>query len=148
MGAKTSKRYSFPKSPLNLFKLFEFFSQWSSKKYCFVLIFEILSFWFSRIFFFFVFVYMGPYGSQNFKNLLLPQIITFELFLTSPEFSSQWSSQKCCFGFCSFEFTIFNEFLKFTIVSYRETGYRVLWIFKWLKSFWGHWVRFQFSASL
>ncbi len=40
--------------------------------------------------FFFIFVNMGPYGSQNFKTLLLPQII-FESFQTFSEFSSHWS---------------------------------------------------------
>ncbi len=44
---------------------------------------------------------MGPYGSQNFKTILLPQI-TFESFQTFSEFSSQWSSQKYCFGFLKF----------------------------------------------
>ncbi len=56
--------------------------------------------------FFFVFVNMGPYWSQNFKTLLLPQI-NFEsfqpvfifLFFFFLLFSSQWSSQKFCFGF-------------------------------------------------
>ena len=37
---------------------------------------------------FLVFVNMGPYGSKNFKILLLPQI-TFESFETFSEFSSQ-----------------------------------------------------------
>ncbi len=37
---------------------------------------------------FFVFVNMGPYGSQNFKTLLLPQII-FESFQTFSQFSSR-----------------------------------------------------------
>ncbi len=60
-------------------------------------------------FFFFVFVNMGPYGSQNFKRLLLPQI-TFESFQTLSEISSQWSSQKFCFGFWNFEFLIFYDF--------------------------------------
>ncbi len=46
----------------------------------------------------FVFVNMGSYGSQNFTTLLLPQI-TFESFQPFPEFSSQLSLQKCCFGF-------------------------------------------------
>ncbi len=36
---------------------------------------------------FFVFVNMGPYGSENFKTLLLLQI-AFESFQTFPEFSS------------------------------------------------------------
>ncbi len=42
---------------------------------------------------FFVFVNMAPYGSENFKTLLLLQIAA-ESFQTFPEFSSQWSSQK------------------------------------------------------
>ncbi len=37
--------------------------------------------------FFFVFLNMGPYGSQNFKTLLLPQI-SFESSQTFSEFSS------------------------------------------------------------
>ncbi len=44
---------------------------------------------------------MGPYGGQYFKTLLLPQI-TFEFFVFSPEFSSQWFSQKYCVGFLKF----------------------------------------------
>ncbi len=48
-----------------------------------------------------VFVHMGPNGSQNFKMLVLPQI-TLESFQTFSEFSSQWSSQKYCFGFLKF----------------------------------------------
>ncbi len=44
---------------------------------------------------------MGHYGSQNFKTLLLRQI-TFESFQTFSEISSQWSSQKYCFGFLKF----------------------------------------------
>ncbi len=44
---------------------------------------------------------MGPYGSQNFKTLLLLQI-TFESFQTFSAFSSQWSSQKYCFRFLKF----------------------------------------------
>ena len=56
---------------------------------------EISVYNFSR-FFFFVFVNIGPFGSKNFKTLLLPQI-TFDFFQT-PEVSSQWSS----FGFLKF----------------------------------------------
>ncbi len=40
---------------------------------------------------FFIFVNMGPYGSENFKTLLLLQIAA-KRFETCPEFSSQWSS--------------------------------------------------------
>ncbi len=50
---------------------------------------------------FFVFVNMGPYGNKHFKTLLLLQI-TFESFQFFPEFSSQCSSQKHCFGFLKF----------------------------------------------
>ncbi len=49
----------------------------------------------------FVFVNMRPYGSQNFKTLLIPQI-SFESFQTFSEISSQWSWQKYCFGFLKF----------------------------------------------
>ena len=59
---------------------------------------RILNFWehffyyyFLRIFF--VFVNMGPYGTPDFKTLLLLQIIA-KSFQTSPEFSSEWSSQN------------------------------------------------------
>ncbi len=57
----------------------------------------------------FVFVNMGPYLSENFKTLLLPQI-TFKYFHTFSEIFSQWSSQKYCFEFLKFEFPIFNQF--------------------------------------
>ncbi len=64
---------------------------------------------------------MGPYGSQNFKTLLLPEI-TFESFEPFPEFSSQWSSQKYCFGFLALLNCVSRaheiETLKFTIVPY------------------------------
>ncbi len=41
---------------------------------------------------FFVFINIGPYGSENLKTLLLQ--IAAESFQTFPEFSSQWSSQN------------------------------------------------------
>ncbi len=47
---------------------------------------------------FFVFVIMGPYGSENFKTLLLLQIAA-ESFQTFPEFSSQWFSQNYVWNF-------------------------------------------------
>ncbi len=68
-------------------------------------------FFFNFLGFFFDFVNMGPYGSQNFKTLLLFKIfqndskgfkISFESFQTFSEISSQWSSQKYCFGFLKF----------------------------------------------
>ena len=66
---------------------------------------------FLRIFFF-VFVNhvnIGPYGSQHFKMLLLPQT-TFESFQTFSEFSSRWSSQTYCFGFLQFWVFNFSKF--------------------------------------
>ena len=81
------------------------FSKFWKKKYIFK-IFRI---------FFFVFVNMGPYGSQNFKRLLLPQI-TFESFQTFSEFSSERSSQKYCFGFLSLWF--FTNLFSFTLTCY------------------------------
>ncbi len=48
--------------------------------------------------FFFVFVNMGPYGSENFQTLLLLQIAA-ENFQTFPECSSQWSSQNYVWDF-------------------------------------------------
>ncbi len=62
--------------------------------------FILFLFIFLRIFF--VFVNMGPYGSKNFKTLLLLQIAA-ESFQTFPEFSSQWSSQKLRLGFLKIE---------------------------------------------
>ncbi len=72
--------------------------------------FWILKFWaFDFSGFFFVFVNMGPNGSQNFKTLL-PQI-SFESFQTFSEISSQWSWQKYCFGFLKFWVFDFSEIL-------------------------------------
>ncbi len=66
---------------------------------------------------------MGPYGSENFKTLLLLQIAA-ESFQTLPEFSSQWSSKNYFWDFLNFYFAIFNYFFfenfKFTIVAYGE----------------------------
>ena len=66
---------------------------------------------------FFVFVNMGPYGSQNIKRLLLPQI-SFESFLN---FLLSGLHASTVLDFLNFEFPIFNEFLNFTIVPYGET---------------------------
>ncbi len=63
-------------------------------------IIEILSFWFFTIFFF-IFINIGPYGSQNFKNATPPSN-HFWSFQTFSELSSEWSSQKYCFGFLKF----------------------------------------------
>ncbi len=57
----------------------------------------------------FVFVNMGPYGSENFKTLPLLQSAA-ESFQTFPEFSSQWSAQNLEWDFWNFEFAIFNDF--------------------------------------
>ncbi len=47
---------------------------------------------------FFIFFNMGPYGSENFKMLLLLQIAA-KRFETCPEFYSQWSSQNYAWDF-------------------------------------------------
>ncbi len=64
-----------------------------------------LTFWKTFFFFFFlrtfVFVNMGPYSSENFKTLLLLKIAA-ECSQSFFEFSTQWSSQKYCFGFLKF----------------------------------------------
>ncbi len=52
-------------------------------------IFEVLSLRFFSL-------ALGPYGSEFFKNAMLPQF-TVDYFETSPEFSSQKASQKSCF---------------------------------------------------
>ena len=44
---------------------------------------------------------MGPYGSENFKTLLLLQIVV-ESFQTFPEFSSQMVVTKLRLGFLKF----------------------------------------------
>ena len=67
---------------------------------------------------------MGPYGSQNVKTLLLPQIsfesLFFELFLNILLFSVVL--KKVLFWiFEILSFRYFNEFFKFTIVPYGET---------------------------
>ncbi len=63
---------------------------------------------------FFRFVKMGPYSSDNHKTLLLPQIAFDFFFQTSPEFSSQWSWQKYCFGFLKIESRFFMIFFTLT----------------------------------
>ncbi len=56
---------------------------------------------------------MGPYGSENFKTLLLQ--IAAETFQTFPEFSSQWSSQNDWESFgCDWDFGTF-EILKIEV---------------------------------
>ena len=61
---------------------------------------------------FFVSVNMGPYGSKNFKMLLLNQI-ALEFFQTFPEFSFYWPSQKYYFGFLKFRANNFSWFFFF-----------------------------------
>ncbi len=98
-GSQNFKMLLLPQSLLNSFKLcLNFLLSGSHNS-------TILDFWNFDFFDFsgilFVFVNMGPYGSQNFKTLLLPHI-TFELFQTFLNFLSQGSSQKYFFGFLKF----------------------------------------------
>ncbi len=68
---------------------------------------------------FFLFVSMGPYGTQNFKTLLLPQI-TFESSQTFSELSSQWSWQT--YWFWIFEILIFRFLTNFLISPLYSMG--------------------------
>ena len=56
---------------------------------------------------------MGPYGSQDFKTLLLLQIAA-ESFQTFSEFSSQWSTQNYVWDFWNFENWNFNDSFSLT----------------------------------
>ena len=69
---------------------------------------------------FFVFANMGPYGSNNFKTLLLLQI-TAESFETFPKFSEQWSSQKLHLAIWYFKNWNFNDFC-FVFVNMGPSG--------------------------
>ncbi len=66
---------------------------------------------------------MGPYGSENFKTLILLQIKAKSL-QTGPEFSSHWASENYVWDFWNFQFPIFNDLFfkkfKLTIVAYEE----------------------------
>ena len=118
MGSKLSKRHSSYKSEPKAFKIFLNFLPNSPHKTVFG-IFEILKI--EILTNLFIFINMGPNGSENFKTLLHVQIAARRE--TCREFSSQWSSQKYIWGFWSFEFLIFNYFFdnsKFTTVAYGE----------------------------
>ncbi len=119
MGPYGSQNFKTLLLPQISFESFQFFSeissQWSWQKYCF----GFLKFWvfdFSGILF--VFINMGPYGSQNFKTLLLLQI-TFESFHPFPEFSSQLSSQVL---FWIFEILSFRFLMNFWISTLHPMG--------------------------
>ncbi len=88
MGAKTSKHYCYSslKLLLHFSKLLLNFLLRGPNKCTGEGFKKKMSLRFSP--FLFVFVNMGPYGSKNFKTLLLPQI-TIDYFETTPEFSSQ-----------------------------------------------------------
>ncbi len=59
--------------------------------------------------FVFVFVNMGPSGSQNLKTLLLPQTA----FQTFSEFPSEWTSEKYFFGFLTLSIDFSRFFFSF-----------------------------------
>ena len=103
MAAQISKSYSSYKSQPKAFKLFWNFLPNGPYKTTFG-IFEVLKIEILTHFF-----HMGPNGSETFKTLLLLQITT-KSFQTSPEFSSQWSSQKNVWDFWNFENWNFNDF--------------------------------------
>ncbi len=116
MRAKISKCYSSYKSQSKVFKLFLNFLPNGPHKTTFgMLKIENLTN-------FIRFVNMGPYGSENFKTLLLLQITT-QSFLTSPEFppSGRHKTPFGIFEILSFRFlTFFFQNFKFTIVAYGE----------------------------
>ncbi len=64
---------------------------------------------------------MGPYGSQNFQTLLLPEI-TFDIFQTFSQFFLWVRLTKVLFlEIWNFQLTIFTDFFffsQFTIVPY------------------------------
>ncbi len=78
---------------------------------------------------YFVFVNMGPNGSKNIKTLLLLQIVT-ENFQTFPEFSSQWSSQKCLWYIWNFENSNFSEFISFSfnMGPYESENFKTIFL--------------------
>ncbi len=103
---------------------------------------------------------MGPYGSQNFKTLLLLQI-TFESFQTFSVFSSQWSWQKYCFGFLKCTILSYGKTknLNYLQTSDRKAKRSEIWASwvnvqciqgtfkKRLRSFWGHLVHSDFRQA-
>ena len=67
-------------------------------------------FYFFCKYFLFLLTWDVPYGSQNFKTLLLLQIAA-GCFQSFPEFFSQWSSQNNVWNFWNFKSWSFNDFL-------------------------------------
>ncbi len=79
---------------------------------------RFLNFWNTNVFFlfftkFFVFVNVGPYGSKNFKTLLLLQI-TFASFQTFSDFFLNGLQKRAVLYFWNFVFTIFRHFFSFS----------------------------------
>ncbi len=71
-------------------------------------------------FFFFVFVNMGPYGSTNFKTLLLPQI-TFECFQLLLNFLFSGDHKGTVLEILSLRFfTMFFQNLKITFCHMQK----------------------------
>ncbi len=133
MGAKISKRYSSYNSQPKVFKLLLIFLPNVLKTT--LGIFKILKIEILMIFFF-VFVNMGPYGSQNFKVLLLLQIgfdsipHFFCLFFFSTKLSRKFPvtvSQKLLISISKFQF-----FFKYWNLTLWPVGNEKLPIFwKW-----------------
>ena len=85
-------------------------SQYTPQKHSFGFLklrFRFFTFFFSAL------VNTGPYGSKYFKTPLFPHI-AFKLFQTSPEFSSQWTSQNYWFSVFRF-ITMFFVFVFFFV---------------------------------
>ncbi len=106
MAAKTSKHYSCLKSLFIFFQTSpEFYSHWTSQKYCFRFgNFELTGF---HMFFSLTW---NPSMRAKTSKCYFSRKSLLSFFQTSPEFSSQRSSQKYCFGFLIFHITIFYDF--------------------------------------
>ncbi len=93
----------------------------------------------SELWIFFIFLNMGP-DRGNYQNAT-PPTNRSRKFQTSPEISSQWSSQKYCFRFLKFrvyDFSLFSlthgtrweQNLQNTTPS--SSHYRKFWNFSWI----------------
>ncbi len=79
---------------------------------------DIFNFWNLNLYLFFanifLFRYHGTLWEKKIQNGTPPTNCSRKCQI-SPAISSQWSSQRYCFGFCNFEFTILTNFLSFSL---------------------------------
>ena len=119
MRAKISKHCSSLRSLLNFFKLLLIFFLKSPHKSTFLDFWNFDNLNFNRIFQLWN-LNTGPYGSENFKTLLLfKSLLNYSKLLLN--FLLSGPHKRTILDFWNLEFPIFNEFFKFTIVPYLET---------------------------